>query len=55
MPGKGVGLASVKAIVESYQGSIWVESTLGQGTTFRFTVNGQFVAAPVPLTDRRAA
>ena len=55
VPGKGVGLASVKAIVESYQGSIWTESTLGQGSTFRFTVNGQFVAAATPLTARRAA
>jgi signal transduction histidine kinase len=43
--GKGVGLASVKSIVETYNGSIWVESRLGEGSTFRFTVNGQFVLA----------
>ena len=55
VPGKGVGLASVKAIVEMYNGSIWVESVAGQGSTFRFTVNGQFVAAKVPLIDRMAA
>jgi signal transduction histidine kinase len=41
--GKGVGLASVKSIVETYNGSIWVESQVGRGSTFRFTVNGQFV------------
>jgi signal transduction histidine kinase len=41
--GKGVGLASVKSIVETYSGRIWVESQLGEGTTFRFTVNGQYV------------
>jgi hypothetical protein len=29
--------------VETYNGSIWVESQLGRGSTFRFTVNGQFV------------
>ncbi|HEV7298096.1 MAG TPA: ATP-binding protein [Tepidisphaeraceae bacterium] len=42
--GKGVGLASVKSIVETYNGTIWVESQLSQGTTFRFTINGQYLA-----------
>lgn len=42
--GKGVGLSSVKSIVETYGGSIRVESELGKGSTFRFTVNGQYVA-----------
>jgi signal transduction histidine kinase len=44
IPGKGVGLSSVKSIIETYSGSIWVESKLGEGTTFRFTINGKFVA-----------
>jgi signal transduction histidine kinase len=44
--GKGVGLASVKSIVETYNGSIWAESQLGRGSTFKFTVNGQFVLPP---------
>ncbi len=43
--GKGVGLASVKSIVETYSGKIWVESKVQEGTTFRFTVNGQYVPA----------
>ncbi|HWE96982.1 MAG TPA: ATP-binding protein [Tepidisphaeraceae bacterium] len=44
IPGKGVGLASVKSIVETYNGTIWVESEVGRGSTFRFTVNGKFLA-----------
>ena len=51
--GKGVGLASVKSIVETYNGSIWAESTVGNGTTFRFTINGRYVSSGEPASNSR--
>jgi len=33
----GIGLSIVKKIVDLYQGRVWLESTVGEGTTFFFT------------------
>jgi signal transduction histidine kinase len=38
LKGTGLGLAICKQIIEHYKGKIWVESAVGQGSTFIFRI-----------------
>ena len=46
--GTGLGLAIVKQLVESHDGYVWVDSVVGEGSVFTFSL-------PLPPTDRERA
>ena len=55
--GSGLGLAVSRRLVNAFQGRLWVESVLGEGSAFHFTATlgiGPELCLPIPVSDLEA-